>query len=411
MHSGTESNRLFRSALVFSTALMVLLSWPLWTGTAEFPRVPFLRWADAPAERLDIAASMIALSGLCVGATRRTWRVGCCIAVVSLAILVARDQNRLQPWAYQFLVLGTVLTLTDRRLGLTIARWYLIGLYTHSGLSKLDVSFGTELGARFLASLVGPFGVQPRSWPESLRLGVTLLMPAVELILGLGLVIRRTRRWASGGLVIMHLVLIGLLGPWALNHSAIVLVWNASLLLENLLLFQGYEPALTVGDESWTTRPTAILAVSLGALSIVLPFGERWGYFDAWPSHALYASHVGRVDILIAEVDRTRFPLAVQRHAGEPDASGWCRVDLTGWSRELRGVPVYPGVRAGLGIAEWLACRYPGQRPVKAVVYGPADRWTRWRRRNELVGLEAIRRFGRDFLVNAHPSPTVSGCP
>jgi hypothetical protein len=141
-------------------------------------------------------------------------------------------------------------------------------------------------------------------------------------------------------------------------------------------------------------------------VGVLLPLGERWGWFDAWPSHALYASHVGRVTVWLHESELSGYPESVRRHVAAGAGQGpWRRLDLTGWSREVRGTPVYPQDRAGVGLAEGLAARYGarGRGLVRVVVSGPADRWTGARRSVEAVGLVAIHRLGDRYLVNAHP--------
>jgi hypothetical protein len=139
-------------------------------------------------------------------------------------------------------------------------------------------------------------------------------------------------------------------------------------------------------------------------LAAVLPFGERWGWFDPWPAFALYASHVERLDVLLHEDDLSRYPLEVQQHATRTSAGGWRRLDLTGWSRSVRGVPVYPGGRAQIGLAEALADWVPGTVGPRVVLWGRADRWTGRRSRVEALGRDQVKGLAAWFRLNAHPS-------
>ncbi len=62
-------------------------------------------------------------------------------------------------------------------------------------------------------------------------------MPAFEMAVSLLLIFRKTRRIGLVGAVAIHAALLAILGPWGLDHSTIVLVWNGALILEDLLLF------------------------------------------------------------------------------------------------------------------------------------------------------------------------------
>jgi hypothetical protein len=137
---------------------------------------------------------------------------------------------------------------------------------------------------------------------------------------------------------------------------------------------------------------------------VVLPLGERRGHCDAWPGHALYASHVERTEVFLHEDDVETYPLELRRHLGAAATGPWRRLDLTGWSRAARGVPVYPQARACNGLAEALAARYGDRLLIRVVQWGRADRWTGERTRVDLLGLEAIRRQGDRYRLNAHPA-------
>ena len=99
------------------------------------------------------------------------------------------------------------------------------------------------------------------------------------------------------GAVGLHAALIAILGPWGLGHSPIVLVWNAAMIVEVLILFG---PDVARAAVRWRTRLAPGVTAAF-ALAGVLPFGERWGWFDTWPSFALYASHAERVDVSVPE--------------------------------------------------------------------------------------------------------------
>ncbi len=70
-------------------------------------------------------------------------------------------------------------------------------------------------------------------------------------------------------------------------------------------------------------------------------------------------------------------PLAIPDSVvAHPGSGPWLRLDLTGWRREARGVPVYPQGRACNGLAEGIVARYGGRLLIRVVQRGRTDRWT-----------------------------------
>ena len=390
----------YRATLCGATLLMILLSWPLWVDGLDFPRVPFFRGMP----QLPIWSSWAVLVGMVttlgMATLGRRWRAMLRINLPLLVYAILQDQDRFQPWAYQFAVVGLAMACMSRARALRIARWYIVGLYYYSGLSKFDASFCRELGPTFLSSALEPVGLSPRGWTESARTLACLGMPAFEIVVATLLQFAKTRRIGLIGSVAQHSALILILGPWSLGHSTIVLVWNMAILIQNLILFGRSTIPTDLEPETTTGRLTRRFFF----LVMLLPAGERLGLCDAWPGHALYASHAERYDIYIHEEDVDRYPDAIRRRLGPSGVSPWRRLDLTGWSRDLRGTPLYPSGRVGNAIAEYLETKYGGPQPVKLVQWGRARAWDVPRERDESLGLRAIRRRADEFFFNAHPA-------
>ena len=390
----------YRAALCGSTLLMIGLSWPLWVDGPDFPRVPFLAsLPELPAWISRLVPGGIAWT-LAMATVGRSWRPMIRIGLPLLVFAILGDQNRLQPWACQYAMIGLAMACLSKARALRMARWYIIGLYFYSGLSKLDASFLHEMGPTFLSAALGPFGISPSAWPESARTVAILAMPAFEIAVATLLAIPSMRRVGLVGSIAQHSTLVMILGPWGLGHSTIVLIWNLALIVENVILFGG--TAIPTDLEADSRIGLAVRVFFVAAM--ILPAGERLGLCDAWPAHALYASHCERADVYLHEDDLDRFPEAVRRRLGPGELGPWRRLDLSGWSRDVRGTPVYPSGRIGSAIAEFLEVRHGGPQPVRLVQWGRASALNGRRTRDESFGLRAIRSRGNRFLLNAHPA-------
>lgn len=387
--------------------VMLILSWPLWIERGEFPRIPFFAGFPGLTGSVSILTFAILVTALAFATAGIAWRTALTLGIGILVVLILGDQHRFQPWTYQFMMVGLLLVCLPPARALTYARWWFAALYLYSGLSKFDVSFCNELGHLFLATAVRPLGLDPAAWPTAARVAAILVMPLWEIGVAVALLVPQARRIGLAAALVLHGTLLAILGPWGLQHSTIVLVWNGAMMVEVAILFW---PKFA-GSEEEANRPhrrwTELLVQVLFWGAVVLPLGERWGWFDAWPSHALYASHVERTEVFLHEAQWDELTPELQRHLAPPGADAWRRFDLTAWSRASRGVPVYPQGRACNGLAEAIAARYGGRLLIKVVQWGHADRWSGRRNRVECLGLDAIRRQGNTYRLNAHPVGTV----
>ncbi len=394
---------LLRRLTSLPTLVMLGLSWPLWIDGGAIPRVPFVRGmigATLPPV-LSWGLFVALLVSVALTALGRFWRGWFTLSACLLIALIARDQHRFQPWAYQYLATCLLLAGLPEGLRLRYARWWFVAIYLHSGLSKLDAAFCAELGPVFLKTLLTPFQLDPLSWPAPARNLAVLAMPLGEVLVAGMLLWPRSRRAGRIGALMLHGGVLTILGPWGLGHSTILLVWNVAMLCEVWAAFgPRLESSLVATGRGWM----GLFGRGLFWAGALLPLGERVGVFDPWPSHALYASHVGRVTVLL----EGEFPDDISRHCHpieSPSEEGWRRLDVTAWSRFARGTPPYAGRRASLGLAEGLAVRYGGVGRVRVIVFGPAHPLTGARTREEATGLGPIRALGDRFLLNSRAKP------
>jgi hypothetical protein len=393
-----------RVALGVATLVMLALSWPLWVEPSDFPHVPLAPRVPVPSGPVSWFLFSVMMGSLAAATAGIAWRVMLAVSVAVLAILILGDQHRFQAWVYQFGMVALLLAALPAGRALGLVRWWYVATYAYSALSKLDASFCRELGGSFLNVAGRALGLDWSHWPTGARNAAILAMPGWELGVALLLSIPLTRRVGRAAAVVLHSTLLMILGPWGMGHSTIVLAWNAAMAVE---VWLGFGPDLRLCKEVHATVPKASwgwLAEVALAIGVLVPLGEGYGYCDAWPAHALYASHGERTDVYLHEDELEVYPPEVRRNVLASGPGPWRWLNLTGWSREIRGVPVYPQARTCNGLAEALAARYGDRRLIRVVQWGRADRWTARRTKTVLLGLEQIRHFGERYWLNAHPA-------
>ncbi len=409
----------FRAVLCLSTATMMVVSWPLWVTYGLFPRVPWFGWVRLLPLWASWVRFAIALIAMLAASAGWRWRTMLGVALAMSAWMVLEDQFRLQPWMYQFLLMGYALVACPETQGIGLCRLFLIALYFHSGLSKLDGSFIHGLGVTFLDTGSTVFRFSTNGWPEWVRTAAVAAMPACEMMIAFGLYLPITRRAAMVAAVLLHVALLAILGPLGLGHSANVLIWNLSIAVEVVLLFAAISRSDATEVPSLRVRQVAIGAAKwLIVLAALLPFTECAGWWDSWPSFALYSARDERTvffyDVPFGAPTSRKLPSEIGRHSRELSWTDFGpiesvrtysrhRLDINEWSLAKRRTPIYPQNRALNGVAEALASRY--RLSQEGLIHlGRAYKFMGVRSELLLEGLPAIRRHGDTYWLNAHPA-------
>lgn len=427
---------------VWAWGMLALLAatWKLWIPridpplpAVDFPAVPMLRIPQAAARLIDplaIVAVLAGLTALAIGAKPRLpgesglagamWRregQGAALLVgLGLTAMMILNQHRIQAWAYQgwlycwvFAAMGNA---TRCRRGLLLLT---STLYLYSAMGKFDQQFLRTVGPAFAARLFPRTAAAPEPDGTTADWGATVLMlPAIELLIGILVLIPRTRFWAGWGAVAMHSLLIVSLGPWGLKQSSGVILWNLMLAWQAIWLLVRHPCVASAGQpdsdrlsgagDRWLRR----IAVAVLGGAIILPLGERlphgatYGYWDHWPSWALYSPHTSRTDI---EVHRSALPLLPSSARSVARAiegeSGWLEIPLDRWSLAEFAAPVYPQARFQLGVASALSLGLPDDA-IRAKVRSTADRLSGRRNETWLGSGTAIRQATQAYWLLPH---------
>lgn len=360
-----------------------------------------------------------------------------CVAAMAIA-LAALDQERIQPWFYQLILFSTVFTLATPARGLILLRWLVVGIYAYSAAGKLDYQFLHTVGQDFLDVLLSWCGIAPQSITRSSRLWLVGLFPIGELAIALMLALPPTRKLGGVLACLFHLGLVALFSPLGLGHSLGVLLWNIQFAVQAIVLFSwplGPAEATQSQPVEFERVPTpehfgTSLATCWVVVASLLPIFERIGFWDHWPSWAVYAPHSSRTDVFVATTAMDRLPPVLaslmrdnlkggnqaseadESASPEQDAPGqrietlWQPVPLSRWCLTTTGAPVYPQSRSGMAVALELMDVLDTRFEVSAEMRSTASRLNGQRTTTRLSDSQAIRRAANNFWMNTQPRRT-----
>jgi hypothetical protein len=268
----------------------LLLSAKLWVSTREYPLVPLLDIVPPlpyPLDYILFCLFGILLVGILVF---RGWVAGALViaALALAALLVLQDQDRLQPWFYQYyFMLGAVGLSNLGRLStegaLNACRVVVAFTYFWSGLQKAHVSFAENV----YPWLIEPVASHLPSEAASVLAHGAYAVPIVETAIGLGLLVRPLRKPAVIVAILMHAFILFSLGPWGHNWNSVIWPWNLAMIAFVLILFwraPDNPSLLAVVKPAGSTYRAVVLV--LFAFTPALNFVGLW---DSYLSASLYS--------------------------------------------------------------------------------------------------------------------------
>ena len=420
---------------LFAIALFVVTS-GLWVPQTLFPQVALIELFNGfPSEIAygAMAVVFIALLSILVGkfacdSTPRSMKIRFLswgILVDAIVLLWLTDQHRIQPWAVHLVVGALVFITCQPQRGVALLRMLAISIYIYSALGKFDYQFMHSVGPQLLTGLAGLIGVDMKTWDSTLVSKLSLLLPLGELLIGIMLCHRRTRKLAVLSATIMHICLAVLFSPLGLNHEWGVVVWNVFFIFQNDMLFgttllagvskcrSKSEPTATGAEvelsEHTVDKPVKPQAQWIGQLILtavlVVPALEPFAVVDHWPSWGLYSPHNSRVIVRVNLSAGTKTDEIEEFFQSQSGDAPFRVLDLSRWSLETLGVPIYPQQRYQLGVALAVAQKYNLGRAIEVDLLSMSARLNGSRQRETLRGVEAIKMACQRYRLNAVPAP------
>lgn len=363
--------------------LLFASSWKLWTPQDVFPQIPFLMslittptWVDWFC--LGLSAGAL---GICLLTKEgKALTVALMLFATSTTALILLDQHRLQPWAYQFVVLATVIATSSKLNAVRRIQIITVSIYIFSGISKLDYQFVHTVGDQMLSTLIGTFGATTENWPTQFKHFTILCLPMTEILLGIGLLISKTRNCAAAGAVTMHAVLLLILFQDVSGLG--VLIWNLFFIFQIIWIFYRQPNQKTKPVKNPPMVDSFGYLITLGV--VIFPL---WEFCDHWPAWQVYAPRCSRAKL--------ESPLE--------DSELWNNFGQ--WSNQTLAVPVYPQARFEFAVAVAVQQKFNKSRGLPIEVSQASNRWN-GTRVSKLIAGDQIKMQMSRYWLNTHARDT-----
>jgi hypothetical protein len=366
--------RLLKFAVAAGCACGLLLSRRLWLSSSrDYPHAPvadFLRPPAAPLDLVWFAALFVTLALVALSPRPRK----CLAAFLALAgALALFDQSRWQPWFYQYYFLLAALCLfpwgdaggragARRAAALDACRLIVAGTYFWGGAQKLNPGFDGLMAYLVARSL-------PARLAEPVSEAAAVAVPAVEIFVGVALLVPRLRGAAVALAVATHAVILLLLVPHGIN--TVVWPWNAAMAASVVILFWRERECTPRALIASLRRPFNLAAA---VLFWVLPALSFAGFWDSYLSAALYTGGTKDAVIRFGEDTRARLPPRAQRAATrEGDRYA---LNVARWSFAELNVPAYPEERVFRRVARAVCALEAAPGDVTLEIHERPRLWT-----------------------------------
>ncbi len=346
---------LFTITIAIFFLIAKIISWKLWLTNRTFPLIPTFDFLQIlpPFVNLLLYIGSIVLLLLLAIKPRRFTLLPILITIEILSCLL--DQNRWQPWEYQYVFMFFILWVNrdnDKNI-LSVLLVVLCSIYFYSGLQKVNPHFIKQVWGHTVLRDFLHLSTNITQQQSMQRLGYVI--PLLEMLLGIGLLLKKSRKITIYVLLIMHILILLFIGPIGLSYNIIVWPWNVAMIIFLLIFLR---QNIDIADISTLISKKLNLLILI--VWIVFPILNFYGYWDFYFSSSLYS---GRIDICYIELNNPDKNFELKEFYRKKNATDTVAnkeiILLQDWAFKELNTPPCPQARVYKKIkAEWQK-RYP----------------------------------------------------
>ena len=339
----TQRLQLIKLTVLIGLFASVLLSHNLWAGERWFPKTTFVEdyfGVPAPYDYLHLGALLC----LIIFSFSSQKKLPSILLFLFSLYLCFDDQNRLQPWFYNYTLILFILLFYKYRVDesnnyttVFISLQILVALiYIFSGIQKMNSSFVPHI-FEWLADSFETI-LSKRQLSMVTKFGYSL--PYFEIIIGVGLLIKPLRYIIIPMVILMHLFILIMLGPTGNDVATVNLPWNIMMIMLVLLLFAKVEQERFF-DISFLFKGVIFYIVI--TLMLIFPMFSLKNQFDSYLSSAQYSSNLNDCQLILSNKAYKQLPYYIRRYVVTGDNHNVLYIKK--WALDELNVPCVPEYR------------------------------------------------------------------
>ncbi len=339
----TQRLQLIKLTVLIGLFVSVILSHNLWAGERYFPKTSlFNDYYGLPAP-YDYA-HLVILMGLLVASFMTQKKLPTLLLILFSVYLCIDDQNRLQPWFYNYILVLFILLFYKHRVDepnnyttVFISLQILVALiYIFSGIQKMNSSFVPDT----FQWMISAFDTILSKRQLNLLTKFGYIVPYFELSLGILLLVKPLRFVIVPLVVLMHLIILVMLGPLGKDYNMIVWPWNIIMILLVLLLFSNIKQERFY-DISFLFKGISFYIVI--TLMLVFPVFSLKNQYDSYLSSSLYSSNLHNCQLILSDKAYQKLPFYIRHFV--VTSEDYNVLYIKRWAMSELNVPCVPEYR------------------------------------------------------------------
>lgn len=315
----TERLALIKIVTLIGIIASVLLSINLWAGQRWFPKAPifdFLIGLQSPYDYINLGILLVLLA-ISVFARSRTSII---LLILFSVYLCMDDQNRLQPWFYNYILILFILLFYKKRVDepnnyttVFISLQLLVALiYIFSGIQKFNSFFVSDTFSWMISALEPVFSTRQMNLFQKFG----YVVPYIELFIGLGLLFRPFRFIAVPLVIIMHVFILIMLGPFGKSYNYVVWPWNIIMIVIDLLLFANVKQERFFDISILFKSASFYIVVTLMLIFPIFSFNNK---YDSYLSSSLYSANTHNCQLILSDNAYNKLPYYIRHFVTKND--------------------------------------------------------------------------------------------
>ena len=339
----TQRLQLIKLTVLIGLLTSIILSHPLWAADRWFPKTTLIEdyfGVPYPYDYIQLAV-LILLIVFSFSTQKKTPTI---LLVLFCIYLCVDDQNRLQPWFYNYVVMLCILLFYKNRVdepnnytAIFISLHLLVSLiYIFSGIQKMNSSFVPNT----FSLIVHNFDAILSTRQLNMLVKFGYAVPFIEVCFGVFLLLKPIRFIIVPLVILMHILLLITMAPSNNDYNYIIWPWNVMMIVLVLLLFARVNKERFF-DISFLFKSFSFFIVIL--LMLIFQLFSLNNKYDSFLSSSLFSSNLNKGELVLSNKAYHNLPYYIRRYCKKNKEN--YILSVNNWAKDELNAPCVPEFR------------------------------------------------------------------